>query len=88
VLDPRSADAHYVLAGATRFQGDLDRALAEYETAVALNPNHAPAHAQIGICWVLRGRPQEALPYYDRAFRLSPRDPLRAIWHAQVGQAT
>src|SRR5262249_17450164 len=73
-LAPQSADAHYGLAGAMRFQGDLDRAFAEYETVVALNPNHAPGHAQLGWCWVLRGRPQEALPSYERAFRLSPRD--------------
>jgi TolB-like protein/class 3 adenylate cyclase len=86
-LDPRSADARYVLAGAVREQGDLDRALAEVETAVALNPNHAPAHAMIGAGWLLRGHPREALPYYDRAFRLSPRDPLRAIWHVWVGLA-
>ena len=55
--------------------------------AVALNPNHAPGHAQSGTCWLLRGRPREALLYYDRAFRLSPRDPLRALWHAGAGRA-
>ena len=74
-LDPRSADAHYVLGFAIRAQGDIDGALAEYETAVTLNPNHAPGHAGIGICWIMRGRPREALPYFDHAFRLSPRDP-------------
>ena len=86
-LDPRSADAHYVLGFAIRAQGDIDRALAENETAVTLNPNHAPGHAGIGICWIMRGRPREALPYFDHAFRLSPRDPLRAGWHTWVGVA-
>jgi TolB-like protein/Tfp pilus assembly protein PilF len=86
-LDPRSADAHYVLGFAIRVQGDIDRALEEYETAVTLNPNHAPGHAGIGICWIMRGRPREALPYFDHAFRLSPRDPLRAGWHTWVGVA-
>ncbi len=86
-LDPRSADAHYVLGFAIRTQGDIDRALEENETAVILNPNHAPGHAGIGICWIMRGRPREALPYFDRAFRLSPRDPLRAGWHTWVGLA-
>src|SRR5262249_34997598 len=80
-----SADAHYVLGPTFLDQGNIDRALAEYETVVALNPNHAPGHAAIGICWAKRGRPREALPYFDRAFRLSPRDPLRAIWHSWVG---
>jgi TolB-like protein/Tfp pilus assembly protein PilF len=86
-LDPRSADAHYVLGFAIRAQGDIDRALEENETAVTLNPNHAPGHAGIGICWIMRGRPREALPYFDRALRLSPRDPLRAGWHTWVGVA-
>ena len=86
-LNPRSADAHYVLGFAIRAQGDIDRALEENETAVILNPNHAPGHAGIGICWIMRGRPREALPYFDHAFRLSPRDPLRAGWHTWVGLA-
>ncbi len=86
-LEPRSADAHYVLGFAIRAQGDIDRALEENETAVTLNPNHAPGHAGIGICWIMRGRPREALPYFDHAFRLSPRDPLRAGWHTWVGVA-
>src|SRR5207244_5835933 len=52
-----------------------------------LTPNPAPGHAGIGICWIMRGRPREALPYFDHAFRLSPRDPLRAGWHTWVGVA-
>lgn len=86
-LNPRSADAHYVLGFAIRAQGDIDGALAEYETAVTLNPNHAPGHAGVGICWIMRGQPREALPYFDHAFRLSPGDPLRAGWHTWVGVA-
>ena len=86
-LDPRSADAHYVLGFAIRAQGDIDRALEENETVVTLNPNHTQGHAGIGICWIMRGRPREALPYFDHAFRLSPRDPLRAGWHTWVGLA-
>src|SRR5262249_23803372 len=87
VLDPRSADAHYVLGLTLRAQGDLDRLREESETVVALKPNHAPGVAVIGQCWVLHGRPQEALPYFDRAFRLSPRDPWRTIWYTWVGLA-
>jgi|RhiMetdeSRZDD1v2_1073273.scaffolds.fasta_scaffold101794_3 TolB-like protein/class 3 adenylate cyclase len=86
-LDPRSADAHYVLGLMLRFQGDLDRLREESETVVALNPNHALGVAALGIYQLLYGRPREALPYFDRAFRLSPRDPQRAIWHLWVGLA-
>ena len=87
-LDPRSADAHYVLGLMLRFQGDLDRLREASETVVALNPNHALGVAGLGIYRLLDGRPREALPYFDRAFRLSPRDPQRAIWHLWVGLAS
>ena len=86
-LDPRSADAHYVLGLMLRFQGDLDRLREESETVVALNPNHALGVAALGIYRLLDGRPREALPYFDHAFRLSPRDPLRAGWHTWIGLA-
>ena len=86
-LDPRSANAHYVLGFAIRVQDDIDRALEENETVVILNPNHAPGYAGIGICWIMRGRPREPLPYFDYAFRMSPREPLRAGWHTWVGVA-
>jgi TolB-like protein/class 3 adenylate cyclase/Tfp pilus assembly protein PilF len=86
-LEPRSADAHYVLGFTVRLQGDIDRALTENETAIALNPNHAPARVGIGIAWVMRGRPQDALPYFEHAFRLSPRDPLSSGWHIWTGIA-
>jgi tetratricopeptide (TPR) repeat protein len=59
--------------------------LAEAETVVTLNPNHAPGRAWFGFALARLGRPREALPHYDRAFRLSPQDPLRAIWHFFVG---
>jgi adenylate cyclase len=55
---------------------------------VALNPNHAPGVATLGLSrLLLYGRPREALPYFDRAFRLSPRDHLRPIWHTWAGLA-
>jgi tetratricopeptide (TPR) repeat protein len=76
-----------VLGLTLRFQGDLDRLREASETVVALNPNHALGVAGLGIYRVLDGRPQEALPYFERAFRLSPRDPQRAIWHLWVGLA-
>ena len=87
-LDPRSADAHYVLGLVLRFQDDLDKLREASETVVALNPNHALGVAGLGIYRLLEGRPREALPYFARAFRLSPRDPQRAIWHFWVGLAS
>ncbi len=53
-----------------------DKAIAEYERAVAEFPNEAPAYTALGQALVHAGRLDEALPVYQRAARLTPDDPL------------
>src|SRR5207244_8085655 len=57
-LDPRSADAHYVLGFAIRLEGDIDRAVEENETAVIRNATRAPDGAGIGRVGIRSGRPR------------------------------
>jgi adenylate cyclase len=86
-LDSRNADAYYVLSFAVGANGDIARAHALIETCLTLNPNHAPAYAFYGWRRTLMGFPEETQTWIARAFALSPRDPLRAIWHQLSGQA-
>jgi TolB-like protein len=76
-----SADpwAHLGLAGVYVYQGRLQEALAEFEQALSLNPNFAPALAYYGqmLSWV--GRWEEGIIAARRALRLNPRDPFSAI---------
>jgi adenylate cyclase len=86
-LDARNADAFYVLAFALRVRGDIARAGSLLQTAVTLNPNHAPSHAALGLQQILNGDPNGAHSHVARALALSPLDPLRAIWFQQDGIA-
>ncbi len=82
VLDARDADAHYTLGLLSHF---LDAPLQAEEalwSCLRLNPSYAPAYGILGIVRTTLGRPEEALPLCARAFAISPREPLRAIWHS------
>ena len=46
-----------------------------FERALVLDPNHAPAHRELGELYTETGRPQEAIPHLEQAVRLRPDDP-------------
>ena len=54
--------------------------IAWYETAIALNPNYADAHANAGFQEIYLGRSEEGFAGLETAFRLSPRDPRVPWW--------
>lgn len=86
-LDPSSADAHYVLAITLLRRHDLVGAEAAARTCLALNPNYAPGHANYGLIALFLGRVEETIPACERALELSPREPLRSIWHRNMALA-
>ncbi len=52
--------------------------IGEMQTAIAINPNFARGHFGLGwACHYGAGQLEQALPHFDVALRLSPRDPLR-----------
>ena len=57
-------------------------ALAELETAVALNPCLAVTYCGLGDTLAYEGHFAEAIPYFQRAIDLSPYDPLRWAFYA------
>ena len=42
--------------------------------------------AYLGWCKVLTASEDAALPLYERAIRLSPRDPSVSVWYRQIGR--
>jgi adenylate cyclase len=58
---------------------DYDKAVAEGERAVALEPNGADAHTQYGMYLFWAGRFEEATPILKKAIRLSPIPPNRPL---------
>jgi adenylate cyclase len=70
--------AHFVMGRAHILDGEVEMGIGEKETAIALNPNFARGH--FGLGWAHyygAGQPAQALPHFDTALRLSPRDPTR-----------
>ena len=71
-LDPELADAYVMLADLHRTQWHWSEAEAEYRRALALNPNHAQAHAGLATWLLCQGRTDEALDWARRARELDP----------------
>jgi TolB-like protein len=72
--------AHFALGGVYLFARRFDDSLAEFETALRLNPNFSLAQGYHGLTLAYCGRSEEAARAAQRALRLSPRDPLAAIY--------
>jgi tetratricopeptide (TPR) repeat protein len=70
-------DYSYVRAGDEFYRsGDTNRAVAQYRTALGLNPNNVRAHQQLGRLLDGPAAPSEALAHLQAAVRLDPRDPV------------
>ncbi len=52
--------------------------------AVELNPNAAMACSLLGHSHAILGEPAEGIPLIERAFRLSPRDPMAFLFHCHL----
>ena len=85
--DPNHVIAYQVRGFLLRYEQRTEAAREAFATAVAINPNFAPGHAQLGVTELELGRPEEAVQSAERAIRLSPRDPNVRSWFAFIGMA-
>ncbi|WP_026190632.1 adenylate/guanylate cyclase domain-containing protein [Methylobacterium sp. WSM2598] len=74
-VSPNNAMAHWSKGQALAFRKQFDRAILELDAAIASDPNFADAHAFAGLLRIFAGRSMESFPYFDKAIRLSPKDP-------------
>jgi TolB-like protein/class 3 adenylate cyclase len=79
-IDPDDAFAHYTFGVALTLTADLERAAAEQQRALELNPNFAAAMAELGRYSAFSGRYDEAIGHLDRAIRSSPGDSHLFLW--------
>ena len=63
------------------------QAIAEFERALALDPNLAAAHADIGDAKIFIGRAGETEAHVNEALRLSPHDGRAWLWMLFAGAA-
>jgi len=72
-LDDSLAYSHQALGFISiLYQKDYDKAIAEAERAVALEPNSAEAYGLLAQHLTWAGRPDEAIPFFKKALRFSP----------------
>jgi adenylate cyclase len=70
--DDRDPFAHFVAAAAAFFLKDNERAAAEEDRALSLNPNYALALSGRGFAYAFGGEPRKAIPLFERVMRLDP----------------
>ncbi len=75
-VDPMDAGAHLVLGQMTVYQGDFNRAKAEFDTALRLNPNSADILAIYAGSASTFGEPERGAELADQALRLNPNYPI------------
>ncbi len=80
-LSPLDPDAYYTLGLATHTGGDFVRAEGSFRHCIEISASYAPAYGMLGLVRATRGAPEETAALCARAFALSPREPLRAVWH-------
>jgi adenylate cyclase len=86
-LDLKNADAAYALGFLYYLEGDTRKSLEQMRQCISLNRNHAPAYFFHGLNLIRLGRAGDAISWVERAFKLSPRDPLRSVWYGTIGRA-
>lgn len=70
-----SAEQQLFLARELEEREDLDAALLRYRQAVAMEPNNARAHADMGRFLLRIDRRDEAIDHFRTAYRLNPTEP-------------
>lgn len=79
--------AHHALAGVHLARRRFDDSLSEFELSLRLNPNFSLAQGYYGLALSYCGRWEEGNAAAQRALRLSPRDPVSALYYGIAAYA-
>ncbi len=85
--DPDNSMAHGVMGRIRGLQHRWAEERAEFETAVALDPNNAWAIMSLGFNRLRLGKPEAAIPYLEEAIRLDARSPNLAYYYSFLARA-
>ncbi len=80
-IDPTNARAYTVRGAVYNVTRRPKKAAEAAQNAVRLNPNYAPAYAQLAMDQVTPAENPLAIANIDQAIKLSPRDPEMGRWH-------
>ena len=70
--DPVNVSSIYLLTGLTYHKTDFDKAFSYYKNSLKWNSENVLTHHNIGRLYFSRGRYEEALPYFQHAYKLDP----------------
>ena len=79
-LQPERSWLHHEKGQVYYVKQQFGPSIRENETAIALDPNNADAHAFAGFLKVYLGRAEDGFAGVETAFRLSPGDPDAPYW--------
>ena len=85
--DSIAAPAHGLLSRLYSCKGEHEKALAEGERAVTLDPNSWVVFNNYASSLLYAGRPEEAIPLFQKSMRLNPRGSLVIHTYHPLGQA-
>ena len=70
-----TADAHTYLGWTYSFQGKIEEAIAECETAISIDPEFGNPYNDIGVYFMQEEKPDEAIPWLEKAKKASRYEP-------------
>jgi Tfp pilus assembly protein PilF len=80
LVDLTLYQAHSRLADIAEAQGDVEEAIAERRSAIAIAPEIGRLHVDLGITLLQAGRTQEAKEALTEAVELAPWDPVAQLF--------
>ncbi len=68
------AQAYTSRGNAYQEKGEVDRAIADFEKVIALNPKDAAAYNNRGVVYGMKGEVDRAIADFDKVIALNPKD--------------
>ena len=84
-INPNYSFGYYVKSLALFATSRVAQALEAARAGVAVDPNSAWSYFGMGQAELPLGRCEQSIVHIKEAFRLSPRDPNRGLWHMNIG---
>jgi TolB-like protein/DNA-binding winged helix-turn-helix (wHTH) protein len=86
-LDDHDPWGHIALGYEALMERRTEESIAAFKRATDLNPNSAAAHGHLGHGLAFAGRDEDAIRHAEEAIRLSPFDPMLALFLGTIGVA-
>ena len=84
LLDETVPLSHTVLGSIYLWEKQYDKAVAEGKRGIALDPNNAETHANLGQTLAFAGQPEEAIEAVKKAMRLNPHYPVNYLFQLSI----